>query len=94
MRLAYQTAALSAFASIPSFVHSVTLNCDHIRVDSVDFNIKPLKGPHSVYQIEETGTGETRNRTFTFDLCKPLEHSERAEGCESGARGINVLPLR
>ncbi|KAI9713341.1 MAG: hypothetical protein M1828_001434 [Chrysothrix sp. TS-e1954] len=86
MRLANQATALTALASIPILVNSVNLDCNHIRVDKVDFDLNALKGPHSVYQVEKTGTGETRNRTFTFDLCKNLDYSDRAKGCESGAR--------
>jgi hypothetical protein len=61
------------------------LDCSHIRVDKISFDLSSLGGPHSVKHTFDLGDTKERNATYTIDLCQPLKkkkHSGDAEGTD------------
>lgn len=64
------------------------LDCSHIVVDKVSWDLSKLGGPKSVLNSEDK-TASFRNTTYTIDLCKPLKRVSfdkipAAEQCPGG----------
>ncbi|TDZ15106.1 Autophagy-related protein 27 [Colletotrichum orbiculare MAFF 240422] len=67
---------------------AAVIDCEHIRVDDVSFNLKPLGGPHSVVTSRWHPPTFT-NTTYTVDICKPLKRKgdvKKEEQCPNGTR--------
>lgn len=83
-----QAALLLAFLfSSPAL--AATIDCEHIRVDDVSFNLKALGGPHSVVTSRWHPPTFT-NTSYTVDICKPLKRKgdvKKDEQCPNGTRG-------
>jgi autophagy-related protein 27 len=77
-----------AFLLLPVCISAVTLDCEHIRIDKRDFNLKPLAGPKTVHW-QQWLPPTISNTTFTIDLCDPIKRKsdvEKAEQCPTGTR--------
>ncbi|ROT35200.1 hypothetical protein SODALDRAFT_329385 [Sodiomyces alkalinus F11] len=64
------------------------LQCDHIRVGDVDFNLSKLGGPHSVVTSKWHPPTYT-NTSYTIDICKPLKRKgdvKKGDECPNGTR--------
>ncbi|KAF3481238.1 Atg27p [Arthroderma uncinatum] len=72
---------LSLLALFSTFA-SADLDCTHIKVDGVSWDLSKLGGAHALSEI----TGDF-NTTYTLDICKPLTKSM----CKKGAYGNFVL---
>ncbi|KAF3811885.1 Autophagy-related protein 27 [Colletotrichum gloeosporioides] len=67
---------------------AATIDCEHIRVDDVSFNLKALGGPHSVVTSRWHPPTFT-NTSYTVDICKPLKRKgdvKKDEQCPNGTR--------
>ncbi|KAK2865478.1 hypothetical protein FQN49_003532 [Arthroderma sp. PD_2] len=67
---------LSLFALFSSFA-SAELDCSHIKVDGVSWDLSKLGGAHAL--SETTGHG-VFNTTYSLDICKPLTKSMCKKG--------------
>ncbi|KAJ3950064.1 type II membrane protein [Colletotrichum fioriniae] len=64
------------------------LDCKHIRVDDVSFNLEALGGPHSVVTSQWHPPTYT-NTSYTVDICAPLKRKgdvKKEEQCPSFTR--------
>lgn len=84
MRTRNSVTTVAAILSSLAGVDSISLDCEKVIVDGVSFNLKPLGGPHSIYQVYDTGSA-IRNTTFTIDICAALE-KVTDKHCTNGAR--------
>ncbi|KAL0941647.1 autophagy-related protein 27 [Colletotrichum truncatum] len=67
---------------------AATIDCGHIRVDDVSFNLKPLGGPHSVL-TSRWHPPTFSNTSYTVDICQPLKRKgdvKKDEQCPNGTR--------
>lgn len=87
MRFASHVAFASGLAMLPSLAMALTLDCEKIRVNGVNFDLGPLAGMHSVTHAHRTVTGDIKNTTFTFDLCDNLSmKGDPNKRCPMGTR--------
>lgn len=66
------------------------LDCKHILVDDVSFNLGELAGPHSVVTSRWHPPTYT-NTSYTVDICAPLKRKgdvKNEEQCPSFTRGM------
>ncbi|EFR04008.1 Atg27p [Nannizzia gypsea CBS 118893] len=75
----YQGLSILSLFAVFSSLASAELDCSHIKVDGVSWDLSKLGGAHSV--METTSTHGDFNTTYTLDICKPLTKSM----CKKGA---------
>lgn len=71
------------------------LDCKHIRVDDVSFNLEALGGPHSVVTSQWHPPTYT-NTSYTVDICAPLKRKgdvKKEEQCPSFTRGMDLREI-
>ncbi|OJD13758.1 hypothetical protein AJ78_05808 [Emergomyces pasteurianus Ep9510] len=85
MKLEQEASYFPLLLLFPVLSSAVTLDCNRVVVDGKSWNLSPLAGPHSVYNVVEHPP-TTINTTYTLDLCKPLKDSE----CPSGTMVCGV----
>ncbi|MCJ1303471.1 hypothetical protein MMC08_006281, partial [Hypocenomyce scalaris] len=95
MRLppAYQTLFSTLFL-LPSVSNAVSIDCSHVLVDGVSFNLETLGGPKHVYDVRRLeDPPKTINTTYTIDVCRPLTRSKgvpKEEECMSGTQVCGI----
>ncbi|TAQ84109.1 hypothetical protein B7494_g7572 [Chlorociboria aeruginascens] len=86
-------AAFLSILLLPLLTHAVgNINCEHVRVDKTDFDLRKLGGPRSVMHSVDQDLS-LKNTTYTIDICRPLERSGKVpkeEQCPSGTRVCGI----
>lgn len=85
MRLQRRYTALSLIL-LSTLSLGISIDCNQIRVEGNSWNLSPLSGVHSVFNVEDHPPVK-KNTTFTFDLCQPLKESD----CNAGTYGVIYL---
>ncbi|KAL9051142.1 MAG: hypothetical protein Q9162_006214 [Coniocarpon cinnabarinum] len=72
---------LALASSVFSFA-TASIHCSDVVADGVKWDITPLEGPRSVYQLDIEDTSHPTNTTFSFDLCHTLHHHREEDETE------------
>ncbi|KAI9874019.1 MAG: hypothetical protein M1830_010293 [Pleopsidium flavum] len=75
MRLHRERSLLPTLLLLPHLSSAVSIDCKHVLVDGVSFDISALDGPHSVVWSRQHPPSIV-NTTFTVDVCKPLKRTK------------------
>lgn len=82
--------SLSSSFTVVAAADAPALPCKDVDVDGHKFDLSPLKGPHTVVTTE-FAPPSYYNRTYTIDICAPLERKEDVEErykCPKGTHGM------
>ena len=61
--------------ALPAATFAATLDCEKIRIDKQDFNLKGIGGPKTVH-FQEYDPPSISNTTFTIDICNNLKRDD------------------
>ncbi|KIY02461.1 uncharacterized protein Z520_02600 [Fonsecaea multimorphosa CBS 102226] len=87
-------ALLPLLLSLSHLAASVSIDCQHIRVDGKKFDLSKLAGRHSVSVHDTSRPPAEYNTTWTIDLCAPLKKLEGIrdqDQCPHGTRVCGVV---
>ncbi|KAE9370046.1 hypothetical protein N431DRAFT_378114 [Stipitochalara longipes BDJ] len=85
-------AAILSTILFPFLASSNTLDCGHVRTESVDWAFKSLGGPKSVLDAVENSATWV-NTTYTIDLCTALKRKDDVpddQKCPGGTRLCSI----
>ncbi|KAH8698894.1 autophagy-related protein 27 [Talaromyces proteolyticus] len=68
---------------LPTVTSALGFNCANVRVDGVQFDLKPLGGVHEI-QTVSTFDDYTVNTTYVLDICNILKGASRHDGMSCG----------
>ncbi|KAK0651494.1 autophagy-related protein 27 [Cercophora newfieldiana] len=86
-------AATATAAGVTLAVTDAALNCKSIAVDSHTYDFSALKGPHTVVTTEFAAPSYY-NRTYTIDLCAPLQRKGEVEARYRCPEGTQVCGIK
>ncbi|KAI9849112.1 MAG: hypothetical protein M1837_005342 [Sclerophora amabilis] len=75
------------FLLSPTLVSGTNVQCDHIVVDKTSFNLSPLEGRHSVWDVTDHEPTKV-NTTYTINPCNKLRRTKgvsKENECQNGA---------
>ncbi|KAI9760470.1 MAG: hypothetical protein M4579_001664 [Chaenotheca gracillima] len=85
-------AAGLALLLFPSFISAVTVDCKHIVVDKQNFNLSPLEGPNTVWEVTDHAPNRL-NTTYTINPCNKLRRTKgvaKDKECPNGAHVCGI----
>ena len=88
-----KTPTLSLIYALLPLAHlaaSVSIDCDHIRVDGKKFDLSKLAGRHAISIHDTSRPPAEYNTTWTVNLCAPLKKINGIrdqDQCPAGTRG-------
>ena len=78
--------------TLPAATLAATLDCEKIRIDKQDFNLKGIGGPKTVH-FQEYDPPSISNTTFTIDICDGLQRDDaidKSKQCPFGTQVCGV----
>lgn len=75
--------------ALPAATFAATLDCEKIRIDKQDFNLRGIGGPKTVH-FQEYDPPSILNTTFTIDICNNLKRDDAIDKSKQCPMGTQV----
>jgi hypothetical protein len=75
--------------ALPAASLAATLDCEKIRIDKQDFNLRGIGGPKTIH-FQEYDPPSISNTTFTIDICNNLKRDDAIDKSKQCPMGTQV----